>query len=614
MSRHQCLLFLSAILIRISQSVAQDPAIDSLRQILRTQVMSDSAYGAGCGKLAQFYWLSGDMDSVLATTELGIGRLTGTSGKNAGSQKQLVRLVKLKGMACFSMGQWHLAMEEFQRMQKLASSIGDHREQGRALTYEGHTLREMGDNTNSAAKYYEAFLELGNEEPGMDLGNALHGMGSTMTNMRQWDSAVYYFGEAMEVYQRIGDMSHVAGTRFNLAENYYAEGKHELERAEVDSIAAHPEFLNDPDMIMRFLVFRARTRMPLGHVDGYIADLDSALRIAVMMEDTNSMATIVLLRSLAHANTNDWPAAYRDLEEGKNNIWADMGIAKVRATEAARQEFERETDKALAEADLHKEQLRKWAAIAIGALALVLAIVWYRSYRAKSKAAEALLAKNEEIQRTQSQLIASEKAREAEEVRTRIARDIHDEIGATLTKIALLSGVSSQRTNDPAEAGKAFARISEHAKHVSRALSDVVWAVDPQRDTHQGMLDHVRDLSQRLLGDNGIRFELDLHAQQPQGNMEPALKRDLHLVLNECFNNILKYAHAKLVRVKMDLRSNAFELRVDDDGIGFDPAHVPDRGNGLRNMPLRIAQHGGQLTITSAPGRGTVLHAHGPLR
>lgn len=613
MSRHQCLLLICTLLIRISTCVAQDPMIDSIRHVLRTQVMSDSAYGTACGKLAQHYWLNGEMDSVLASTERGIGRLTGTNGKSASSQKQMVRLVKLKGMAYFNMGQWHLAMEEFQRMQKLASGIGDHQEQGRALTYVGHTLREMGDNTNSAAKYREAFQELGNEEPGMDLGNALHGMGSTMTNMRQWDSAVSYFGEAMALYQRIGDVPRVVGTWFNLAENYYFEGKYDLERAQIDSIAAHAESLSDPDMVMRFLAFRARTRMPLGQVDGYITDLDSALRIAEMMEDTNSMATIVLLRSLAHANTNDWPAAYRDLEEGKNNIWADMGIAKVRATEAARQQFEREKDKALAEADLRKEQLRKWAAITIGTLALLLAIVGYRSYRAKSRAAEALLAKNEEIQRTQSQLIASEKAREAEQVRTRIARDIHDDIGATLTKIALLSGVASQRPHDAEEAGRSFSRISEHAKHVSRALSDVVWAVDPQRDTHQGMLDHVRDLSQRLLGDNGIRFVLDLHSTDPNAFVQPALKRDLHLVLNECFNNILKYAHAKLVQVKMDLRSDMFELRVDDDGVGFDPGQVPDRGNGLKNMPLRIAQYGGRLSITSAPGKGTVLHAHGPL-
>ena len=183
-----------------------------------------------------------------------------------------------------------------------------------------------------------------------------------------------------------------------------------------------------------------------------------------------------------------------------------MDHDKVRSTEAVRQQAEREREQLLAQAAIEKQRIQKWGAVVIGALAALLALSGYRSARMKSRAAEALARKNEEIQRAQAQLIESEKQREAEQVRTRIARDIHDDIGATLTKIALLSGVAMQRSQDPEEAGRTFSRISEHTRNVSRALSDVVWAVDPQRDTHQGMLEHVRDLSQRLLGDNGIRF------------------------------------------------------------------------------------------------------------
>ena len=291
-----------------------------------------------------------------------------------------------------------------------------------------------------------------------------------------------------------------------------------------------------------------------------------------------------------------------------------MDLAKVRATEKARNDFANEKALAVANAEAEKERVQKWGILALGALALALALVLWRSNRAKTRSADVLRVKNEEIQRAQAELITSEKQREAELVRTRIARDIHDDIGATLTKIALLSGVAANSKDDDAAAAKStFLRIGEHAKAVSRALSDVVWAVDPRRDSHQGLLDHVRELTQRLLGDNGIRCELDLQADRPMSTIAPALKRDFHLVLNECFNNILKYAHAKNVRVSLRLRAEHFDLRVDDDGVGFDPAHVPDRGNGLRNMPARMAQHNARLSITSAPGKGTVLAAHGPL-
>ncbi len=160
MSRPPCLLVLCALLIPLSEAAAQEPAIDSLRHAMRTQAMSDSAYAAASGKLAQHYWLNGEMDSVLANAERGISRLTGSSALSVGLQKQLVRLVKLKGMAFFSMRQWHLAMEGFRRMRSWPGPSMHDREQGRALTYEGHTLREMGDNVNSAASYRAAFAEL----------------------------------------------------------------------------------------------------------------------------------------------------------------------------------------------------------------------------------------------------------------------------------------------------------------------------------------------------------------------------------------------------------------------------------------------------------------------
>lgn len=613
MHRHLRTVLMLLVAVFATGLNAQLLNTDSLRAVLRSSASDDSSYLRTCGSIAQQYWWEAEMDSVIAWSDVGIARFAQHPPRSKAMQHQLLRLHKLKAMGLFGMGRWPEAMIGFQRMNELAVKIKDPLEIGRSFTYEGHTFREMGDNVNSAARYREAFAQLEPLEHGTDLGNAYHGYASTLTNMRQWDSSVVWFDKAMAIYRATGDVPHAVGTRFNLAENYYAAGQHELERVQFDSIAAHPELIDGPDQTMRFLFLHARTHMPMEGSRGFIPALDSALRIATEIKDTNSMSTIVLLRALAHAHANEWPAAYHDLEDGKNDIWADMGIAKVRATEAARQQFEREKEQALANAQLKKERLQKIAASVIGALAVLLAVVLYRSFHAQSRAAEALRLKNEEIERAQSRLIASEKRREAEQVRTRIARDIHDDIGATLTKIALLSGVATQKSQDPAELGKTFARISEHTRNVSRALSDVVWAVDPQRDTHQGMIDHVRDLSQRLLGDNGIRYELDLFAEAPESVIAPALKRDLHLVLNECFNNILKYSHAQLVKVKFDLHRNAFELRVEDDGVGFDPALVPDRGNGLKNMPARIAQHGGTLAITSAPGKGTTLHARGPL-
>jgi signal transduction histidine kinase len=377
-----------------------------------------------------------------------------------------------------------------------------------------------------------------------------------------------------------------------------------------EAIAAQ---VNYPPSKTMLYGMRARIELVKGEYAAALADIDTSMASSERLGIPFDRMEVYRLRGLALAANHRMAEAFDAMDSSQAAMLRDMGLDKQREMTETRMKFEQEKEKAIADAEFRKQRLQKRGAILIGALALVLLIVLYGSFRTKSRAAEALRRKNEEIQRAQAQLIESEKQREAEQVRTRIARDIHDDIGATLTKIALLSGVATNKFHEPAELARTFERITEHTRNVSRALSDVVWAVDPRRDTHQGMIDHVRDLSARLLGDNGIHCELDLHADDPAASIAPALKRDLHLVLNECFNNILKYAHAGVVKVILHLHGSSFELRVDDDGVGFDPSSVPERGNGLLNMPARIERNGGRLSVTSAPGKGTVLQAHGPL-
>ncbi|MBK6626048.1 MAG: hypothetical protein IPG35_00450 [Flavobacteriales bacterium] len=93
--------------------------------------------------------------------------------------------------------------------------------------------------------------------------------------------------------------------------------------------------------------------------------------------------------------------------------------------------------------------------------------------------------------------------------------------------------------------------------------------------------------------------------------MEPDLRRDLHLLINEAYNNILKYAKAKHVRTRLKLNSYLFELDIEDDGIGFDPSLVHGAGNGLRNMRERAARYEGKLRISSEPGKGTRITGEG---
>ncbi len=605
------LLFL-IIALAIPGLRAQEMDVDSLRSELH-HARNDTSYARAAYYLARNLYYAGELDSVRAYAQRGIARFPERRERSQRDLFWLTQLHRIKGMGWYSTSRFDSAIVTFQAMYRYAEQAHIPKDMGAALSYQGFALRETDDQQGALTLVRKAVGVLQTLPVGPDIANAYHELGVIHANLGNTDSALFWYGRSIDLYREQGNEHHLLNAMINVGEALHRAQRWAAADSVQRSTHALLPVLTDPMAYDRWVAGEARLLLRTGEHARAIHLLDSAITMATGMDDHNARHHLLKLRALAQVQAGALDKAFADDDASMQARDTDLDLEKVRATEKARGQFEHELALALQAADLRSERLQKWGAVALCVLALALAFVWFRSYRAKSAAARTLLQKNVEIQRAQDELVRSEKQREAEQVRTRIARDIHDDIGATLTKIALLSGVALQKGQDPAEAAKTFARISEHTKNVSRALSDVVWAVDPQRDTHQGMLDHVRDLAQRLLGDNGIRFELDLHAHTPDGTVTPGLKRDLHLVLNECCNNILKYAHAKLVRVKLHLHATTFELRVDDDGLGFDPASVPDRGNGLKNMPARMARHGATLTIASAPGKGTVLQAHGPL-
>ncbi len=602
------LLLLSAALPL--SAFTQGNEADSLRQALH-KATDDTSFAHAAYQLARHHYFQGEQDSTRQLADHGLARLARSRMSTTARSVWTGQLWRIKGMGWFAESRYDSALTAFQHMYRSAEQAKNAKDMGAALSYQGFALREMEDPAGARELVHQAMQVLRTLPPGPDLANCYHELGSIHADLHEVDSSVMWYTKAAEAYKAQGNLHHLANTWLNQGECLFNAQRWQ----EADSLQRLAttllDHVQDPMGYARWVAGEARRLLHQGDHARALPLLDSAVTLA--QEDLNAAHHLLLLRSLAHARAGHMEQAFRDQLLAKQARLEDMDLAKVRATEKARSDAAHERDRLLHTAELARERLWKRGALLVCALTALLAVVWYRSARARKRAAAMLQRKNQEIQEAQAELIQNAKLREAEQVRSRIARDIHDDIGATLTKIALVSGMAEQRAQDVEGSQKAFLRIAEHAKGASRALSDAVWAVDPQRDTHQGMLDHVRDLTKRLLGDNGIRFQLDLRTDSPAVHISPALKRDLHLVLNECCNNILKYAHAKLVTVTLHLRNGSFELRVDDDGIGFDPTQVPDRGNGLRNMPARMAAHGARLTISSAPGKGTALHATGPL-
>jgi len=169
--------------------------------------------------------------------------------------------------------------------------------------------------------------------------------------------------------------------------------------------------------------------------------------------------------------------------------------------------------------------------------------------------------------------------------------------------------------HNPGQAAGQLNRIYDTARELTRALDEIVWAVNPEHDTLDSLANYLGKFSQDFLGSLAIRCRLDLPLQLPPWPVTAEVRHNLFLAFKEALNNVIKHAAASEVSVSLTIQPDAFVLAIQDDGRGFSaetmepPARrEPDRiarGHGLANIRRRLEKIGGLCEIQSAPGHGT---------
>jgi signal transduction histidine kinase/ligand-binding sensor domain-containing protein len=198
--------------------------------------------------------------------------------------------------------------------------------------------------------------------------------------------------------------------------------------------------------------------------------------------------------------------------------------------------------------------------------------------------------------------------------RARIAKDIHDDLGANLTQITLLSELTRQDMAAPVKAGEHVEKISTTARQVMKSLDEIVWAVNPRNDTLPHLVDYLGQFTIDFLRAPGIRCRLDLPEHPPEINVPADIRHNLFLAVKEALNNIVKHAGAKEVRLGMDVSNGKLHVVITDDGHGFERPPQDAWADGLRNMRQRMAEIGGDCSIESHAGAGTTITFDVPWR
>ncbi|MBO5939595.1 MAG: hypothetical protein J6R18_00165 [Kiritimatiellae bacterium] len=188
--------------------------------------------------------------------------------------------------------------------------------------------------------------------------------------------------------------------------------------------------------------------------------------------------------------------------------------------------------------------------------------------------------------------------------RARIARDIHDDVGARLTRISMLISMAAER-------GGEISGIADEVRDVVLALDEVVWAVEPRNDTLSSFVDYVYNYAESFVSSSNLGIRVKLSPELPDAKLSSVVRHAVFMCIKEALNNTVKHASASHVFIAMEAIGDRVKIRIGDDGKGFDS--LRKGGNGLLNMGARMKEIGGFFAVGPRSGGGTEVEFSFPI-
>ena len=186
-------------------------------------------------------------------------------------------------------------------------------------------------------------------------------------------------------------------------------------------------------------------------------------------------------------------------------------------------------------------------------------------------------------------------------IRNRIASDLHDDVGSTLNSISVYSEVAKQKSPTLVDE---LEQIGDASRKIIEVMSDIVWTINPKNDTFENIISRMSTLAYNLLKAKNIEHTFRADESLNEIKLSLDARRNFYLIFKEALNNLVKYSNASRASISLTSENGLIKLSVRDDGVGFDVAQT-SKGNGLLNMKARAEEMNAQIKIESEKGSGT---------
>jgi len=620
------LSFVISFVFLFGISNAQSNSYDSLSKAVNTFQpakkfeLADTIYLKNIEQLNKLFFEVGESDSMRNYALKGL--MFVKKQKAAATEETMLESLsnfemvfnRQAGISYFDKGDYTNQLKYFQQFLVCAQNINSIKDIATAYVYIATCHRELEDLEKSFDYAKQAVQILKGDSFPSILGSA-YALSSNyyIEEKINNDSALYYRKQAYLLFKKANNPMLLTSATFDMIDFFHSIRQTDSCKKYLAEIEPVIQELENPEQTMVFNTSE-------GKVANAIKMLRKARAIADKTDELNDNSQINRVLALALAADRKIAVAYNVMDSAFDEYSEDLNTEKVRSLTQAQMNFEFEKERTIAAIEIKRQKQQHYFLIAIASVLLVFAGFVFQRYRERHRSSLILAEKNKtiekayrELKETQHNLVETEKQREAQSIRVRIARDIHDEIGSGLTKITLLSDVAKKKSNQE-EVAEALSKITTYSKGVSSSLSEIVWAINPGHDNIASLINYMKSTANNLLEDSGVNYSLHFPDTEISSSIHPEIKRNIFLVMKEAINNSLKYANAKNITVTFTLNKSNFKLIVADDGNGFDVTDfnkIIRNGNGLINMQQRMFQHQNKLTIISTPGHGCKIVAEG---